>query len=562
MTEIDSQAELDLLGEGPAATDGDHLDEHALLDQTPPPGDDHGGGSHVKAEDLKNEDVDLYDDAIAPSSGEKSLAPTPIRSSHQNGSNTQNHNTHHPDGKRYCCYIGNLVWWATDADVALQIKSIGLTDLIDMKFFENRTNGQSKGFALLVFASDLSVRTVTEQMPQRLIHGQAPVILPYTKASLNRLDEATSKMQSRPDPKAAKKEEACMNMGTIRIGAAASGPTGPPPMMGGPRMGPGGPMGGSGPMPMMQMRPGPGGPPMNMSGGGPGGPGGAGGPMGPGAMMNRGPVMMGQPVNQGPMMGRPMGPPGVGAPMGTVQIGGPVQMGVPGQMTSGPPRPMVTNNMTMQMGTAPPMMQPGMQVHHTSRPPPGVQFGGVQQPVVGMQQQQLIQTGAPGMRTMAAPAPAPQMMAPHGAHINPQMFPGVQQQPPVPGTMNDVEFEEIMNRNRTVASSAISRAVADAASGDVKSATETILTAISLIKQSRVAQDDRCRVLVASLQDTLNGIETKAYSGGGGSSRSKHRDRSRSRSRDRDRKRRRRSRSRSRSSSRSRSPRHSRGRYH
>nr|CDJ97137.1 Cleavage and polyadenylation specificity factor [Haemonchus contortus] len=142
------------------------------------------------------------------------------------------------------------------------------------------------------------------------------------------------------------------------------------------------------------------------------------------------------------------------------------------------------------------------------------------------------------------------------------MFPGVQQQPPVPGAMNDVEFEEIMNRNRTVASSAISRAVADAAGGDVKSATETILTAISLIKQSRVAQDDRCRVLVVSLQDTLNGIESKAYSGGGGSSRSKHRDRSRSRSRDRDRKRRRRSRSRSRSSSRSRSPRHSRGRYH
>ncbi|VDO62560.1 unnamed protein product [Haemonchus placei] len=120
-----------------------------------------------------------------------------------------------------------------------------------------------------------------------------------------------------------------------------------------------------------------------------------------------------------------------------------------------------------------------------------------------------------------------------------QMFPGVQQQPPVPGAMNDVEFEEIMNRNRTVASSAISRAVADAAGGDVKSATETILTAISLIKQSRVAQDDRCRVLVVSLQ-------SKAYSGGGGSSRSKHRDRSRSRSRDRDRKRRRRSRSRSR----------------
>ncbi|KIH44729.1 putative flagellar protein FliS [Ancylostoma duodenale] len=144
----------------------------------------------------------------------------------------------------------------------------------------------------------------------------------------------------------------------------------------------------------------------------------------------------------------------------------------------------------------------------------GVQFGGGQQPVVGMGHQQMMTQGPPGVRTMNAPPQAPQqLLAPHGAHINPQvkitvalmqykMFPGVHQQPPVPGAVNDVEFEEIMNRNRTVASSAISRAVADAAGGDVKSATETILTAISLIKQSRVAHDDRCRLLVASLQKT------------------------------------------------------------
>ncbi|KJH44095.1 hypothetical protein DICVIV_09875 [Dictyocaulus viviparus] len=536
MTEVDSQAELDLLGEGPAATDGDHLDEHALLDQSPPPGDDHNGMSHMKSEELKSEEVDLYDDAIAPSSVEKSLAPTPVRNAQPNGSAS-----HPSDGKRYCCYIGNLVWWATDADVALHIKAIGITDLIDMKFFENRTNGQSKGFALLVFASDTSVRSVTEQMPQRQIHGQSPVILPYTKASLNRLDEATSKMQSRPDPKQAKKDEACMNMGTIRIGAAAPGPTGPPPILG-PRMGSGGPLGG-GPLPMMQMRAGPGGPPINIGASGPMVPS-ASGPVGPG-LMNRGPVMMGQPVNQGPIMSRPLGPPGVGGSIGTVQIGGPVQMGVAGQMTTGPPRTMVGSNMSMQMGNAPPLIQPGMQVH-PNRPPPGVQFSGNQQSMVGMGQQQMIQQSAAGMRTVTAPATAPQQLIAPGAHINPQMFPGVQQQPPIPGAMNDVEFEEIMNRNRTVASSAISRAVADAAGGDVKSATETILTAISLIKQSRVAHDDRCRLLVASLQDTLNGIETKAYSGGGGSGRSKHRDRSRSRSRDRDRKRRRRSRSRSR----------------
>lgn len=37
------------------------------------------------------------------------------------------------------------------------------------------------------------------------------------------------------------------------------------------------------------------------------------------------------------------------------------------------------------------------------------------------------------------------------------------------------------------------------------------MTAISLIKQSKVANDDRCKILISSLQDTLHGVETKSY---------------------------------------------------
>jgi len=76
-----------------------------------------------------------------------------------------------------------------------------------------------------------------------------------------------------------------------------------------------------------------------------------------------------------------------------------------------------------------------------------------------------------------------------------------------------------MSRNRTVSSSAIARAVQDAANGEFASAIETLVTAISLIKQSKVASDDRCKILISSLQDTLHGIENKSYgarhSGGG-----------------------------------------------
>lgn len=80
--------------------------------------------------------------------------------------------------------------------------------------------------------------------------------------------------------------------------------------------------------------------------------------------------------------------------------------------------------------------------------------------------------------------------------------------------ISEPEFEEIMGRNRSVSSTAISRAVSDAAAGDYASAIETLVTAISLIKQSKVANDDRCKILISSLQDTLHGIEAKSYGSG------------------------------------------------
>ena len=45
--------------------------------------------------------------------------------------------------------------------------------------------------------------------------------------------------------------------------------------------------------------------------------------------------------------------------------------------------------------------------------------------------------------------------------------------------------------------------------GDFPLAIETLVTAISLIKQSKIAADDRCKILISSLQDTLHGIESK-----------------------------------------------------
>lgn len=38
-----------------------------------------------------------------------------------------------------------VMQWTTDEDLTEAIRSIGISDVLEIKFFENRANGQSKG---------------------------------------------------------------------------------------------------------------------------------------------------------------------------------------------------------------------------------------------------------------------------------------------------------------------------------------------------------------------------------------------------------------------------------
>ena len=110
--------------------------------------------------------------------------------------------------------------------------------------------------------------------------------------------------------------------------------------------------------------------------------------------------------------------------------------------------------------------------------------------------------------------------------------------------LSESEFEELMVKNRHVSSNAITRAVSDASVGDFTSAIETLVTAVSLIKQSKVSGDERCKILINTLQDTLHSIEARSY--GPRKDRPRSREKiSRERSSRRDKSRRDRSRSRS-----------------
>jgi cleavage and polyadenylation specificity factor subunit 6/7 len=423
----------------------------------------------------------LYDAAIEPSAGvtkKESVDSSNVVSSAGNRGQTPNQSvpssssTSNNSSRRYQLYVSNMTWWTTDEDLTKIIESYGVTDLLEIRFAENRQNGQSRGFATITTGSEASGKIIMDRLPGRQLHGNLLSVLPFNKHSLQKLEDASK--GSAPQEKKEDKSNV-QNWGTVRIGPGA-------------------------PIRPMQMVP-----------------------------------MNGLNNMQGQMMG------------------------------FGNSSNMAVNMMQMR----PPMQQSGQmmggmsQVSQMNRPPPSFQNAVVGPPGVQLHSNvntaQTMNSLLRNHQSSNALLPPGTGNVPAGTYINPQVYPHFAQQPnPVkiePGFRQEIppnEFEEIMNRNKTVSSSAITRAMNDAAAGDISSAISTLNTAISLIRQSKISGDDACRGLIRTLEDALSSVESKSdYSS------RKHRRRSRSREHSRTRER---SRSRDRSSRDSRSHRHKRPR--
>jgi cleavage and polyadenylation specificity factor subunit 6/7 len=470
----------------------------------------------------------LYDDVLT--SGSNNLNNSENNASSEHNTETETNGSYqggnmHSIARRYQLYVGNLTWWTTDQDITDAVVGTGVSDFQEVKFFENRANGQSKGFCVITLGSESSMRIVLENLPKKDLNGQAPVVTLPTKQALNQFE---SQQKTRPTPPVPPNQKS--GMGGSNSGPNMMNPNMPP--MNHPRMMNPNPM--RGPMPMQNSQ-----------------------------MMNPGMQQRMQPGNGGPLMNHP-----------------PQMNNMPPRFqnnwNNGPPRPPPNG-----MPNRPPMMNPqGPPMPMMNRPPMNMNMNrpfGPNRPMhpgnfnQGQQNMNMPPRGPIPMNNQGPPAPhvnpaffnnqgPVQNIGPPGnPHFNQQgprpmwpgnnKMPGFENAPQAPGPaqppISEVEFEEIMGRNRTVSSSAIARAVSDAAAGEYSSAIETLATAISLIKQSKVASDERCKILINSLQDTLQGIEAKNFN---------RRDRSdRSRSRER---RRRRERSNSRSYRRSRSREH------
>ncbi|XP_053802404.1 cleavage and polyadenylation specificity factor subunit 7 isoform X1 [Vidua macroura] len=393
--------------------------------------------------------MDLYDDVLAASSqpqekrSSSSEAPPEIRQEPSPKPNSKPpailYTYSGLRNKRAAVYVGSFSWWTTDQQLIQTIRSVGVYDVVELKFAENRANGQSKGYAEVVVASENSVHKLLELLPGKILNGDKVEVRLATRQNLSQFEAQARK---RVPPRAHSRD-------SVDAVDGRATPT-------------------ENALPPARMEK----PPSVLS------------------FFSRPPAL--------PLMGLPPPPMPPPPPLSSAFGVPPPPPGIPYQHLLPPPPRLPPPLAVPPPGAVP----PALHLNPAFFPPPTAALG-------------------------PPPDTYGKAMAPYN-HSSRELG------PPIPA-VSEGEFEEIMNRNRAISSSAISKAVSGASAGDYSNAIETLLTAIAVIKQSRVASDERCRVLLSSLKDCLHGIEAKSYSSSSSSSsRKRHRSRERSPSRSRE----------------------------
>lgn len=300
-------------------------------------------------------------------------------------------------------YIGNFPWWTTDKDIITMAQTLSVKDIMDIKFAENKANGQSRGFAKVVVISEESMKVLLEKVPLCKLHGERLDCRFATRQNLNIFEGIANKRI--PMRVQSKESDSTENIPSLLS---------------------------------QETRP------------------------------------------------HTVSPPFSSHPF--------------------------TNNFS-------PIPSPFL-----GQPPP------------------LFPTLPPPLFLPVCPPYVPSQPS-SSLHINPAFVNPTQggnssnaysHQTPT-SQRTDGDFEEQMSRNQAIASGAITKAMSGATTGDLRVAMETLLTAIAIIKQSRVYRDDRCQALVTSLKDCLVSIQGKYGYRSNRSSGDRDRDRGRDRVRDRDR---------------------------
>ncbi|KAM9825235.1 cleavage and polyadenylation specificity factor subunit 7-like [Syngnathus typhle] len=358
--------------------------------------------------DRLDEANDLFDDAVLSSSMDQdkkttlnsdagSVTASKVK---DNVTTVKAEEKESNQARKFSLYIGNFSWWTSDKDLLLMTHKLGVRDIDEIKFAENKANGQSRGYAKVVVTSENSLKILLEKIPQCTLDGESIDCRFATYQNFSVFEDVANKrFPMRGNSKDADSQ----------VSSSVSWDNNPP----------------SVPTPF------------------------------------------------------PSHPIGNVFPLHSSLY--------PGQLP--PPFP------PMPINIPPPHLFPPPPFNAPSQPPPSL-------------------------------------------HINPAYFTPAQdsyRSQAYGQQKGDRDYEELLKRNKAVASSAITKAVTGATAGDQRVAMETLLTAIAIIKQSSVYRDERCQALVTSLKDCLVSIQGNCGYRSGSNSGDRDRDRDRERERERER---------------------------
>lgn len=374
--------------------------------------------------DEYKESLDIYDDVIAapilPSI--KQMSPTAKTNGKQVDSNETGDDADAAPKTvekigRYQLYVGNLTWWTKDEDLFKTIFDMGIKDCLEIKFFENRINGQSKGFCVVTLKSELSAKACLEKLPLQELFGRKPVVTNPTKQALNMFE---SQSKTRPAPQA--------NMNRQYFNGGSS-------------------------------------------------------------MYNS----MSKYSNH---YGHMMPPPSF---MYSCR-------GMRPYFNSSYPD--MRFNRCDWNRSYPRHCSPFSQNTYSYNQFRGYGNGKSYSRHESRSQNGNSESFSPGHNSMDD-SEYGQLVVPDWMDSDDPSY-------------AEAIYERILHNNRKISSSAMARAISEMASGDFRSAVDTLQTALAVIRQSEAADDDRCKILISSLQDTLISVENKGIEKHSSRSRNSH----------------------------------------
>jgi cleavage and polyadenylation specificity factor subunit 6/7 len=92
-------------------------------------------------------------------------------------------------------FVGELHWWTTDAELEAALSEYGRVK--NLKFFEEKASGKSKGYCQVEFYDALGARMCKEKMDGRVFNGRACVVAFASPQSIKQMGAAqTGKNQA------------------------------------------------------------------------------------------------------------------------------------------------------------------------------------------------------------------------------------------------------------------------------------------------------------------------------------------------------------------------------